>query len=146
MILSTRGGQRPPPINSQIVRRPCHAAHYARSILHQHWKLQDRPGFRGAAVDESRVRPCAGRGCLASGATRTESASAAALLCWSSGQSVGAAASPSEQSSGIEELKGGQDGPDPLEVRIASPEPGGRVDSRNGDLDIGESDGMAALA
>ena len=62
MILSTRGGQRPPPINSQIVRRPCHAAHYARSILHQHWKLQDRPGFRGAAVDESRVRPCAGRG------------------------------------------------------------------------------------
>ncbi len=64
----------------------------------------------------------------------------------SSGQTVGAAARPLEQRSGIEELKGGQDGPDPLEVRIASPEPGGRADSRNGDLDIGESDGMAALA
>ena len=64
----------------------------------------------------------------------------------SRGLSVGATASPSEQRSGFEELKGGQDGPDPLEVRIASPEPGGRVDSRNGDLDIGESDGMAALA
>ncbi len=64
----------------------------------------------------------------------------------SRGVAPGFMASVLEQGSGIEELKGGKDGPNSLEARIASPESSGRVDSSNGDLDIGQRDGLVALS
>ena len=48
--------------------------------------------------------------------------------------------------SGIEEPKCGQHTPNPLEVRVAGPKPGGCIHCRNGDLDVGQRNGLAALS